>query len=420
MGKDLRGRELGTGISQRKNGKYQGRYVDRFGTRKTIYDDDLRSLHKKLTTAIYENDRQINPVNEKTTVSEWFELWFKTYKIGFVKSGTLLIYHNMYEYHIKDKIGYLPLTKVTKMTCTQLLKKCKDKDNMSYEMLNKTKILLKDMFDKAIGDNYLVRNPMKGVKLPMNKPTCERRVLTQYEQSDFFDCCNGTFYNNLFVVAINTGLRIGEMAALTWDDIDLKNKVIHVNKTMTYQKYLDEDCKNFHIEDPKTYTSRRDVPINEICMTALKKQYMQKNIIANREHAKESEFQDRLFITKYNTPINAQIAIDAINNIIKEINTMRDSLDQFEKFSFHTFRHTFATRCIESGINPKVVQEYLGHATLQMTMDLYVHITDDAKHSEIKKLNNINTKINENDGNADKIFDEKKGNIVIFDSTMMA
>ncbi len=100
---------------------------------------------------------------------------------------------------------------------------------------------------------------------------------------------------------------------------------------------------------------------------------------------KESEFQDRLFITKYNTPINAQIAIDAINNIIKEINTMRDSLDQFEKFSFHTFRHTFATRCIESGINPKVVQEYLGHATLQMTMDLYVHITDDAKHSEIKK-----------------------------------
>ena len=207
----------------------------------------MRSLHKKLTTAIYENDRQINPVNEKTTVSEWFELWFKTYKIGFVKSGTLLIYHNMYEYHIKDKIGYLPLTKVTKMTCTQLLKKCKDKDNMSYEMLNKTKILLKDMFDKAIEDNYLVRNPMKGVKLPMNKPTCERRVLTQYEQSDFFDCCNGTFYNNLFVVAINTGLRIGEMAALTWDDIDLKNKVIHVNKTMTYQKYLDEDCKNFHI-----------------------------------------------------------------------------------------------------------------------------------------------------------------------------
>ena len=109
-----------------------------------------------------------------------------------------------------------------------------------------------------------------------------------------------------------------------------------------------------------------------------------------------------------------------INNIIKEINTMRDSLDQFEKFSFHTFRHTFATRCIESGINPKVVQEYLGHATLQMTMDLYVHITDDAKHSEIKKLNNINTKINENDGNVDKIFDKKKGNIVIFDSTMMA
>ena len=81
MGKDLRGRELGTGISQRKNGKYQGRYVDRFGTRKTIYDDDLRSLHKKLTTAIYENDRQINPVNEKTTVSNGLNYGSKHIKL---------------------------------------------------------------------------------------------------------------------------------------------------------------------------------------------------------------------------------------------------------------------------------------------------------------------------------------------------
>ena len=70
----------------------------------------------------------------------------------------------------------------------------------------------------------------------------------------------------------------------------------------------------------------------------------------------------------------------------QEINLQRDVTDMFPRFSAHTFRHTFATRCIEAGIQPKTVQKYLGHTSLQMTMDLYVHVTDDYKQQEMKKL----------------------------------
>ena len=128
--------------------------------------------------------------------------------------------------------------------------------------------------------------------------------------------------------------------------------------------------------------------MNEECEKALQKQIRLKRLLS-RKYKVEEEFKDLLFVTKFNTPINAQILCDSIKRIVDEINLQRDATDKFPVFSAHTFRHTFATRCIEAGILPKTVQKYLGHATLQMTMDLYVHVTEEFKLEEIKKLNNV-------------------------------
>ena len=113
-----------------------------------------------------------------------------------------------------------------------------------------------------------------------------------------------------------------------------------------------------------------------------------------KEKKIEKPFQDLLFTTKYNTPLNAQIVCDAIDKIVNEINLMRDVTEEIEGFSCHCFRHTFATRCFEAGIQPKTVQSYLGHATLQMTMDLYTTVLKEHKMSEMDKLNDILEKIN--------------------------
>ena len=91
-------------------------------------------------------------------------------------------------------------------------------------------------------------------------------------------------------------------------------------------------------------------------------------------------------MTKFNTPLNSQIYSDSIKAVIRQINLTRAYDNQFEVFSGHTFRHTFATRCFEAGVEAKVVQSYLGHASLKMTMDLYTHVTDEKSSLDIEKI----------------------------------
>ena len=102
-----------------------------------------------------------------------------------------------------------------------------------------------------------------------------------------------------------------------------------------------------------------------------------------------------LFTTKYGTPICDQIMIDAIKRIVDEINLCKDELEQFESFTPHCLRHSFATRCFESGISPKTGQTYLGHSSLQMTESLYISVLPNQKQDEMKKFENALDNISE-------------------------
>ena len=388
MGKDLSGKEIGDGISQRKDGRYCARYVDRFNVRKSIYDRNLRLLKDKLNTAMYENKKALNIVDEKTTLDEWFEKWLTIHKYKVIRESTKCIYTQVYTKHISPILGSFRISKITQIQIKGLLNDL-DKRGFKFETKNKVRVLLIDMFDKAMIDDFMTKNPAKRIKL-IRDESLERRVLTVAEQEDFFECARGTFYNNLYVVAISTGLRPGELYALTWDDIDMERMEININKTLLYQKLEGDQQKTFHLHPPKTRASNRRVPINKQCEIALKKQRLQNLSISSKMSTKKHKgLEDLLFTTKYGTPINAQIYSDSIKRIIDEINLMRTTLEEFETFSGHCFRHTFATRCMEANIAPKTVQQYLGHASLKMTMDLYTHVLDDYKQSEMLKLESM-------------------------------
>lgn len=238
------------------------------------------------------------------------------------------------------------------------------------------------MLQRAVEDNLVINNPVSGIKLRADKEV-KAKSLTIEEQLLFFDYCHNTFYENLFNVAINTGLRPGELFALQISDIDLENGIIDVNKTLVYQKYLDDNEKTFHVEPPKTKQSYRKVPINSVCRKYLEKQLLLKTVVSQKRPKQENDY---LFVTKFNTPLNSVIYSDAIKAIIKQINLVRPVGEQFDVFSGHTFRHTFATRCFENGVDAKVVQSYLGHASLKMTMDLYTHVTEEKSISDIEKI----------------------------------
>lgn len=293
-----------------------------------------------------------------------------------------------------------------------------DKAGYGFETRNKVRILLVDIFNKAMINEYINKNPAKGIILKRDEEK-EMRVLSTDEQTIFFDCCKGTFYDNLFVVAVTTGMRIGELAGLKWSDIDLDKKQIHVNRTLVYQKYDNDTKKEFHIEEPKTMTSKRVIPINKQCEIALKKQYMQKNVIAVKApkcKIPQDEFKDFIFTTKFNTPLNSQIVCDAIKKIVDEVNLTRDILDEIEPFSAHCFRHTFATRCFEAGIQPKTVQAYLGHATIQMTMDLYTAVMPKHLFNEMEKVEILFDSVADN---GDSIVEQKFANSKSLDNNII-
>ena len=380
MGKDLNGKELGNGICQRKNGKYCARYVDRFGKRKTIYDDKISEIRKKLALAIGENENHIS-VKENITLDKWFEYWIDVYKKKSVRPNTLREYTHIYTKSISPYIGNYNINSITKSVIQNLILKADD-SGYGYERQNKIKIILSDMFSKAMDDEFLVKNPAKSVRI-YGKKKISAKALSKDEQEIFFECCAGTFYDNLFNVAVNTGLRPGELFALTEKDINLEEGYIDVNKTLVYQKYLDDDCKVFHVEPPKTCQSYRKVPMNSLCRKYIERQIRQKNVIENK---RPKEKNDYLFTTKFNTPLNSQIYCDAIKAVIDMINVSKSCDEEMEYFSGHTFRHTFATRCFEAGVSPKVVQSYLGHATLQMTMDLYTHVMPEKLNSDIERI----------------------------------
>lgn len=395
MGKGLDGKELGHGIVQKQNGRYEARFVDRFGNRKSISGYDLKDVKKRFNEAVYENEKEIN-IRDSVKLDEWFNKWMGVYKFDVIRENSKRHYHQVYTKHISPYLGNCYIKDITQLQVRELLKKLK-KQGYQYETRNKVRIILLDMFNKAMIDEFVRKNPAKGISVKRDEKK-EVEVLSVEAQKAFFDCCKGTFYDNFFNVAVSTGMRIGELAALRMEDVDFENGIIHVRRTLVYQKYLDDEKKTFHLELPKTETSIRTIPINHQCELALKRQYLQKNVIKTKAPAEkkvDEQFKDLLFTTKFNTPLNSQIICDAIKKIVDEMNLTRDITEEIEPFSCHCFRHTFATRCFEAGIQPKTVQSYLGHATLQMTMDLYTSVMVEHKFVEMDKLDETLKEIEE-------------------------
>ena len=249
MGKSLNGKELGNGISQRKDGLYQARFINRFGKRQTIYAKTLNEVRHKLRTEQYNDEKAINVVDKNMTLDEWFDIWLNTCKKN-CRSSTKGSYITHYK-RIQEELGWRKLTSLNLIVMQEAFNKLKT-DNARK---NSKKILV-DMLNKAVDTDLLVKNVAKQINTVIAKEEKkERRVLTIRETELFLEQAKGTFYENLFILALETGLRVGELSALQWEDIDFKKKVIHVKHTLCYfsknGKYV------FEMHDTKTNNGKR-------------------------------------------------------------------------------------------------------------------------------------------------------------------
>lgn len=196
----------------------------------------------------------------------------------------------------------------------------------------------------------------------------DKRVLTIDEQKIFLNTAKHYSGYNQFAFILQTGLRFGEMCGLKWDDIDFENRILHVRRTLHYL------CSptRWVFGPPKSAAGIRDIPLTEEAIAILKNQkaFLELGPII------PEEFSDLVFVGRNGTPSPNSAYHATLKRICQAAN--------IADISMHTLRHTFATRCIEAGMRPKTLQAILGHSTIGVTMDLYVHVTEDARKVELK------------------------------------
>ncbi|RFZ75730.1 site-specific integrase [Lacrimispora amygdalina] len=369
---------LPKGITYRENdGRYMGRFMYH-GESFTTYGKTIKETQKKMETLRYEVEHGIYFKNGNATFGSWFEIWLRDYKEPSVKMGTITVYRQNYNAYIKKTFEKRQLRDIRTDQIQRFYNEmAKD---YSHNTLEICRAILNGAFMQAVRNEVIQRNPVSNAVLPRNGKKKEVRVMTIEEQTLFLEYAHNTEYFPLYELALSTGMRSGEIRGLQWSDVNFNDKAIHVSSTLTYQNGA------YYMGTPKTTSSDRIIPMlnNVIRLLKQRKKEQAKERLMMGSYWNPLEgFENLVFTNSAGRPINRDRFKIAIDDIVKEI--CKDGID-FKRITPHTFRHTFATRCIENNVTPKVLQTILGHNDLATTMDTYVHVLKDTKETEMQKL----------------------------------
>ena len=264
MGKSLKGKELGKGISQRKDGRYVGRYIDAQGVRRSIYNNKLGELRRQLVEAQYKTNNNISTYGSDMTVDAWFEKWLETYKVGKVKPQTVSNIKNVYRTTYKPYIGKKKLKDVTPFDMQKIIN-CEYTRGLAVSSIKSRFASIKGIFTKAHNLKIIPNTPCVDLSFPKDnkqrKYACnERRALTREEEKFFLEMLPNKPWGYLLKLLLYTELRVGEACALQWKHIDLEHAIIYVEQSSVV--YDDGKCYR-EIGSTKTAKSNRIVTMTE-------------------------------------------------------------------------------------------------------------------------------------------------------------
>ena len=389
MGKNLKGKECGKGICQRKDGLYTARFVNKRGVRQEKFFSTIPEARNWLDDARYADKHDNVFVPSDMTVNAWFDYWIKNI-VGDLAPNTLRNYRERYKFNIQPIIGGMLLSDVKPMHCKMVLNQM-DND-YAGSTIRQTYICMGTMLKSALMNDLIVRHPMNGVRY--TKPVRavnDIKYLTLEEQEKFMEVAKRSHNYYQYALLLETGLRTGELVGLTWDAIDWKKRTLTVNKTLEYR----HKQGYWRAGPPKTQQSYRTIPLTSKAYEILEKVY------ANVRYRKEAdtlsqtlEYTDRRTGEKSTLVMSDLVFINWRTGEPAKNSSYDTHLyklcdeAKIKRFCMHALRHTYATRAIESGMQPKVLQKLLGHASIKTTMDRYVHVTEDSLLKAIKQFEN--------------------------------
>ncbi len=387
MGKDKRGKECGKGIVQRKDGLYSARYSDKLGKRHQKYFNTVQEARKWITEAST-IDSITTSSSTDITVNEWFAFWMENFNND-LAPNTQRNYKERYKRNIQPVLGLMKMSEVKPMHCKMVLNKMSE--SYSGGTIRQTYITMGSMFRVAVDNGIISKHPMDGVRF--NNPLRDKsdiHFLTVDKQKTFLNAAKRSHNYRQYALILETGLRTGELIGLTFDDIDWDEHTLTVCKTLEYR----HGVGYWRVGPPKTKSSYRTIPLTDRAYEILKSCYDERAFRYESDLLSESlEYIDLFNGTKKKLALSNLVFVNYRTGMPSKNSSYDTHLYKLcdesgiQRFCMHALRHTYATRAIENGMPPKVLQKLLGHANLSTTMDRYVHVTDESMKEAVKSFN---------------------------------
>lgn len=386
MGDNKQRREKGTGnVYMRSNGKWVGRLnvgKKSNGSPAIKYFSGKSEAEVKRKIREY-NKSGINGVNaDKITVGAYLDNWLKVYKKDSLKKSSYDRLENTINHQIKPNIGMIQIQQIKSDDIQTMLSNLKD-GGSSYSTIKKVYDCMNSVMRHALISGDIEKDPMLLVKMPSKAQfkNKEIRFFTPEEAKAIVEEAARTYstgapvyiYGEAYVLALNTGLRIGELIALERKDWDKENKTLHIQRTAQSVKKRDKDgnSKGYELifNPTKTYSGDRIIPLNNSATEAIEK-----------------------MCAKY--PNSKYIVCNSKGNIVPPDHLTRTFYRMLKNIGIeqtgpHSLRHTFASFLFANGTDVKTVSQLLGHSSIQVTLNTYVHLINDPDKSAVATLDDF-------------------------------
>lgn len=377
-------RDYGDGsISQRKDGTWTARvFLGKLNGKqkiKAFYGKTEKEVKKKLKDYQAELIKSTCQEVQKTTLETYMTDWLNNVKRNELKPSSFDRLETTCKHQVFPFIGYLQIHSITPADIQNLVNKLIDK-GYSYSTIKKAYNAIDSCFSFAYDRNEVQKNPCVRISLPTNEKKDISDIIffndneiTAIEQSALFKYKNGNYkYSNgwYIVFLLYTGLRIGELLALKWENVDLINNCIRVSGNLKQVKSRSSEGLKYIVieQSPKTKSGNRIIPLANKAIEALT--YLQ-------EHKYSEKY---VVASKNGKSISAR-------NIDRTFRQILETAKISKKCGVHSLRHTFASMLFKKGVDPKTVSEILGHSDVSITYNIYIHIIQEQKVKAIDLLN---------------------------------
>lgn len=394
--KDNTNRVLKTGEYQQKDGTYRFSWYDKTGKRHYRYAKTLEKLREIEKDILRDS---LDGIQENSlTINDVYERW-KSIKRG-LRTNTFRNYTYMYDAFVRDKLGRMKITSVKKSDVRAFYIHLKEQLNIKVNTIDTIHTVLHQVFEVAVEDEYIRYNPSDRALAELRRTYTDDyrvvRALTHQEQDLFEDFLKrrrkDSHWRAVFITMLYTGMRVGELAALRWCDIDFENNLIDVNHDVVYYKRNDVAGCGYEIHKPKTKAGCRKIPMLPIVREVLLDEKEKNEFLEVDQSYTLDGYSGFVFINREGKIYNQHDLNRALDRIqrdcnLEQIDKYHDKAVLLPSFTNHWLRHTMATRMVEAGLSPKTIQAILGHSDITTTMNIYAEITDEFKAQQMASFN---------------------------------